>query len=313
MGKRPRLVIQPGCFIFRLRCIRLFPVEEENLELLWATKNTVWPSVLYIFVNGKEVFVRRKNHNGKDVPLDISEHLRPGENTVTIHLLPKQDECKSFKYAFAIESMHISKFEAVKNLAGNTTADETRLNIQKRLTSSEDNDDLAVVTESLTISLIDPFMAQIFKIPVRARDCEHLECFDHDTFIMTRKNVSGFAALNDNWRCPICNVDARPGLLTVDNYLLSVREHLVMTNTIEGATAIQVTAAGDWTLRVIRDESPNAPRSSRETKSPDQASGKRKGDDDLGQGSDATRPKYESFPARRTSQATPEPVVIELD
>lgn len=313
MGKRPRQVIQPGCFIFRLRCIKLHPVEQENAELLWSTKNTLWPSVLYIFVNGKEMFVRRKAHNGKDLPLDISEHLRSGENTVTIHLLPKQDECKSFKYAVAIESMHIGKFEAVRNLAGNTTADETRLNIQKRLTSSEDSDDLAVVTESLTISLIDPFMAQMFKIPVRTRDCKHLECFDHETFIMTRKNESGFAALNDNWRCPICNADARPGLLIVDKYFLAVREFLVMTNTIEGATAIQVKADGSWTLRAIRDESPNVPRSSRANKTPDPVLGKRKGDDDMGQGSDAIRPKLEPFPARRISQASAEPVVIELE
>jgi Rubredoxin. len=130
---------------------------------------------------------------------------------------------------------------------------------------------------------------------------------------MTRKNESGFAALNDNWRCPICNADARPGLLIVDKYFLAVREFLVMTNTIEGATAIQVKADGSWTLRAIRDESPNVPRSSRANKTPDPVLGKRKGDDDMGQGSDAIRPKLEPFPARRISQASAEPVVIELE
>ncbi|KAJ5132214.1 transcriptional regulator family: Zinc finger MIZ-type [Penicillium atrosanguineum] len=311
IGKRPKQIIQPGCFIFRLRCITLCPSEQENSERLWSTKNTVWPSVLYIFVNEKEMFLRRKAHNGKDLPLDISEHLRPGLNTVTIHLLLRPDECKTFNYVFGIESMYISKFESVRDLAGNTTADQTRLSIQKRLTA-EDSDDLAVVTDSLKISLIDPFMAQIFKTPVRARDCEHLECFDHETFIITRKNVSGFAALNDNWRCPICNADARPQLLCVDKFFLAVRDYLVATDNLDGANAIEVKADGSWTLQAIRDESPNAPRSPRVEKSLAPALGKRKGDN-TEQGSDATRPKYE-YPLDRGNSSQPtEPVLIEID
>lgn len=312
MGKRPKQMIQPGCFIFRLRCITLRPSEQENPERLWSTKNTTWPSVLYIFVNEKEMFLRRKAHNGKDLPLDISENLRPGLNTVTIHLLLRPDECKAFNYGFGIESMHISKFESVRDLVGNTRADETLLDIRKRLTLEEDSDDLAVVTDSLKISLIDPFMAQIFKTPVRARDCEHLECFDHETFIITRKNVSGFAALNDNWRCPICNADARPQLLRVDKFFLMVRDTLIATDSLEGAHAIEVKADGSWTLQATREESPDAPRSPRVDKSPAPALGKRKGDH-TEQGSDATRPKYEHPLGGRNSSQPAEPVVIEID
>ncbi|KAJ6131470.1 hypothetical protein N7523_001176 [Penicillium sp. IBT 18751x] len=312
IGKRPKQIIQPGCFIFRLRCVTLRPSEQENPERLWPTKNTTWPSVLYIFVNEKEMFLRRKAHNGKDLPLEISENLHPGLNTVTIHLLLKPDECKAFNYGFGIESMHISKFESVRDLVGNTREDETILNIRKRLTSEEDSDDLAVVTDSLRISLIDPFMAQIFKTPVRARDCEHLECFDHETFITTRKNVSGFAALNDNWRCPICNADARPHLLRVDKFFLTVRDRLIAMDKLEGADAIEVKADGNWILQAKRKESPNTSRSPRVDKSLAPALGKRKSED-IEHGSDATRPKYENpFESRNSSQPT-EPVVIEID
>jgi len=304
-GKRHFQTIQPGCSIFRLRFITLRPFEQDNVERLWSTKNPVWPSVLYIFVNGTELYVRRKAHHGKDIPLEISRLVRPGNNTVTIHLLLEPGECKDFKYAVGIEDMQIQKFERVRDLVGITPAEQTRQNIQKRLTPSVDSDDLAVVTDSLTISLIDPFMAQIFKSPVRSENCDHLECFDHETFIQTRKSVSGVTPMNDNWRCPICNVDARPQLLRVDKFFTEVRDQLVATHQLEGTQAIQVKADGTWTVQVMRHDSPNDRPSG-------PATGKRKADDVEG-GSDTSRTKFESSPPRRTTLKSTEPIVIELD
>jgi hypothetical protein len=310
-GKRGNQIIQPGCSVFRLRCISLPPSEQDNLERLWPTKSGVWPSVLYIFVNGIEMYVRRKAHNGKDIPLDISKHLRPGNNTVTVHLLLGPDECWDFKYAVAIEAMEISKYERVRDLAGVRPSEQTCMDIQKRLAPPEDNDDLTVVTDSLTISIIDPFTAQTFKTPVRSQGCNHLECFDHETFIRTRKNRSGPTPMNDNWRCPICNADARPQLLRVDKYFVAVRDYLVATNQLEGAQAIQVKLDGTWAVQLTRDDSPSASRSPRADRSSAPASVKRKGDST--EGPDASRPKHESPPVRRTASQPSEPVVVEID
>ncbi|KAJ5212264.1 transcriptional regulator family: Zinc finger MIZ-type [Penicillium cinerascens] len=316
-GRRSIQTIQPGCNVIRLRCNAFPPPEQENLGRFWPTKNGVWPSVLYIFVNGTEMYVRRRAHNGKDIPLDISKHLRPGNNTIMIHFLLGPDECKGFKYAVAIEAMEVGKFEQVRDLVGIRSAEETRMSIQKRLVPSADSDDLAIVTDSLKISLIDPFMAQIFKSPVRSEHCDHLECFDHETFIKTRKNDSGPAPMNDNWRCPICNADARPQLLRVDKYFTAVRDYLVATNELEGAQAIQVKADGTWTVQAVRENSPTATRSPRADRSSLPATGKRKAAD-AEAGSDATRTKHDgcslaSSPARRTASQSVEPVVIELD
>lgn len=316
-GRRSIQTIQPGCRVIRLRCNAFRPPEQEDLWRFWPTKSGAWPSVLYIFVNGTEMYVRRKAHNGKDIPLDISKHLRPGNNTIRIHFLLGPDECKYFKYAVAIEAMEVSKFEHVRDLVGISSAEETRMGIQKRLAPPADSDDLAVVTDSLKISLIDPFMAQIFKSPVRSEHCDHLECFDHETFIKTRKNESGPAPMNDNWRCPICNADARPQLLRVDKYFTAVRDYLVATNELEDAQAIQVKADGTWTVQAVRHDSPTATRSPRVDRSSLPATGKRKADD-AEAGSDATRTRHDESslaisPARRTPSQSVEPVVIELD
>lgn len=305
-GQPPVRTFQPGCLTVRLRSIALSASEKEDLQRIWPTQSTLWPSVVYIFVNGTEMHVRRKAHNGKDLPLDITKHLRAGENSISVYLLLEPKECKDYKYVFGIEIMEINRFEHVRSVAASTWENNTRMDIKKRLTSVANDDDLAVVTDSLTISLVDPFMAQIFTTPVRSEYCDHLECFDLDTFIWTRKNDSGPTPMNDNWRCPICNADARPRCLRVDGFLSEVRQELIDTDRLEGAQAIQVKADGTWTLRHTHDDSPHPSQSPERNRSSVPVLGKRKA-------GTMVDPKCESPPDSNTGVQTHEPIVIEID
>ncbi|KAJ5468369.1 Zinc fingerMIZ-type [Penicillium sp. IBT 31633x] len=278
----------------------------------WSIMVTSWPSVFYVTVNGKELYVRRKVHNGKDLPLDITEYLRVGENSVRVDLLFGQDECKTFKYAFGVEVMEAAGFDKVLSLVQSVPAAESRAAIQKRLTPTIDDDELAVVTDNLTIGLVDPFMARIFNVPARSRNCSHHECFDRDTFIETRKSISSQAPMIDNWRCPICKTDARPQYLVVDQFLVEVHAELARTNRLDTAKAIQIKADGTWTLKIDPDESSpgaeNHPSSS--------STGlKRKADSPSGSsGPSKSRAKSEnSGPSRNLVARIQEPAVIELD
>lgn len=253
-GKQPVTCFQPGCTTVRLRAIALGSSNKDKVYDLWPTTTTSWPSVFYIHVNNKELFVRRKSHNGKDLPLDITHCLIEGENKLSLHFLLEPGECKNFRYVFGIESMLIHGYDQVRRQATTIPAYETRERIQKRLSSTTDDDDLAVVSDSLTVGLIDPFMAQIYNTPARSRNCDHLECFDIDTFIDTRKSQSGPAALNDNWQCPICKADARPSHLIIDDFFVNVRTELVSSGRLEGTTAIDIRADGSWTTKVVSDE-----------------------------------------------------------
>jgi hypothetical protein len=301
VGQRPIWTYRSGCNTLRLRSIRL-PGTPTSCEEQWPIENTYWPSVIYIHVNDKEMFVRRKVHNGKDLPLDITANIRPGRNTVKVTLLLGQDECKNSRYAMGVEVLRICDFETIKNMAQYIPAEESRALLQKRLNPTSDDDELAVVTDSLTISLVDPFMARIFDIPARSRNCTHFDCFDLDTFIKTRMFECDDKPMIENWRCPTCKKDARPQFLVTDQFLAEVHANLARTNRLEGAEAIQFKADGSWTLKEVFDEQPpKADRARLPTK--------RKADSTPG-GQGGSRPKTEVTPS-----VTPmnDQTVIELD
>lgn len=215
---------------------------------------SVWPSVIYIHVNEVELFVRRKVHNGKDLPLDITGHLKEGENVVTLRFLRSPPEYKDLLYAMAVEILEISGFDSVKKLVGTLPASESQEQIQKRLSlGTGDDDELAVVNDYITIDLVDPFMARIFDIPARGRTCLHQECFDLDTFIKTRVSKSGKGKMREDWKCPICGRDARPKTLVIDGFLVEVHAELKRTNRLEQTKAILVRADGSWEPKVEKD------------------------------------------------------------
>lgn len=307
-GQLPVRTFKPDSRSFRLRSIALCGSEEKDLKLLWPTRATTWPSVFYIHVNDVEMFVRRKTHNGKDLPLDITKHLKLGENKVVVHFLLGEKECENFKYFFGIERMVTTVYEHAHRAVVSMPADTTRQIIRNRLTPSADDDDVAFITDNITISLVDPFMAQIFNVPARSMHCTHLECFDVETFIRTRKSESGPAPFNDNWRCPICGSDARPQCLRVDNFLVEVRNEVDRIQRLEDAKAIQVKADGTWTLKVVQDDSAVGQHPSR----PNSVSAKRKAESipDMGRG--ASRSKTENTPDQDTHDHQ-ERLVIEID
>lgn len=300
-GKRPTAWYQEGSLSLRLRSIALGNLEKDKVYDTWPTANTAWPSVFYIHVNGTELFVRRKTHNGKDLPLDITQHLKEGENTLSLHFLLEPGESKKYRYVFGIERMETHGFDKVRQQACSSPARGTLQKIQKRLCPiAGDDDELAVVSDRLTVSLIDPFMAQIYNIPARSVHCDHLECFDIDTFINTRKSESGPAPMNDNWQCPICKADARPMHLIIDEYFVDVREKLISSNKLEGTIAIDVRADGSWTTKVVSDEHSDRHAS-------DTASAKRKATSPLDR--EASRAKQELSPPIGNTEHT----VIEID
>lgn len=295
---------RPGCRTIRLRCIRLPGNPDTVTEQTWSTAATFWPSVFYITVNGKELYVRRKVHNGKDLPLDITQHLNAGENNVRVDIILGQDECKTSKFVFGVEVMEVGEFDQILSLIKSVPAAESRAAIKKRLSPITDDDDLAVVTDNLTIDLVDPFMARIFDVPVRSLHCNHHECFDRDTFIKTRNSTSGQTPMVDNWRCPICKGDARPQFLVVDEFLAEIHAELTRTNRLDGIRAIQIKVDGTWTFKYETDEISPAPDNT--------FSSKRKAEDSLGPV--AMRPRHDvSNAAHSPAVRTQEHTVIELD
>jgi hypothetical protein len=137
--------------------------------------------------------------------------------------------------------------------------------IKKSLASSQnDDDEIAMVSSDISVDLSDPFTARIFETPVRGSNCLHRECFDLETFLITRNSKPKRPqqpCMIDVWKCPLCGRDARPYSLQIDDFLASVRARLAEQDNLD-VKAIWIDADGNWCPKEI-------PRSSVKRSHPD--------------------------------------------
>ena len=254
-----------GSLLYLLRCIELRSDSTGVNEASWVTGDTVWPKFAYVKVNGSHVELRRKTHHGKDLPLDLTAHIRSGVNNITFSTLRTKDTDKKKLWAVAVEVVEVIDQEHIEHMPAEITPEEALTIITKTLAKSNGGDDtegngdedLRVVDAHVSIDMTDPFTSRIFNVPVRGKACLHRECFDRDTFFETRKsrlkNDGGdarYLTSPDEWKCPICGKDARPGSLIVDGFMKKVREELVKEGSVESVKAILVKADGSWSAKM---------------------------------------------------------------
>lgn len=255
-GQRMLRTFKDGSQTYRLRCIKV-PLSTTDLsEQSWCVAETSWPTAIYMHVNDQEVFARRKIHNTRDLPLDITLQLREGKNTIDFHFVLGHAEQGNFTYAVAVEVLTFRSLAPAKTLAQTLPADASLKRVCGKLARKPDDEDdeLRIVSDDLKVSLVDPFTACLFNLPVRGSQCDHTECFDHETFLQTRLLKSGDQSpIEADWRCPICRRDARPQSLVVDEFLLYVRQELERTNRCNGARLLQVKADGTWEVKTDED------------------------------------------------------------
>ncbi|KAL4747920.1 hypothetical protein BDW72DRAFT_181542 [Aspergillus terricola var. indicus] len=264
-GKGERLLrtIKEGSQTYRLRCIKTPQSAVSLNEHSWCVAETAWPTAIYVHINNIELFPRRKIHNTRDLPVDITLVLQEGLNKIEVNFILGPAEQKNFTFAVAVEVLTFRSLPPAKALAQPLPAAESQKRIQAKLALNpdEDGDELSIVSDDFKVSLVDPYTARIFAVPVRGRHCDHTECFDHETFLGTRLLKSGFqSAIEADWKCPICGRDARPQNLIVDEFLANVRNQLERTNRYETARALKIRADGTWDVVTDNDTSSSEQR-----------------------------------------------------
>lgn len=262
-----------GSLRFRVRCCRLRSEKEPIQESDWVTKDMLWPEHIFVHVNEQKLVVRRGTHNGKDLPIELTDFLFPGTNRLKV-VVPRAGPTAADKggkiFFLAIEIVETSSHTALlRDIQTNHRADreETLEKIRTRVNAAPDDDDeIAVIDRTgstaceLSIGLTDPFSARIFSTPARGWKCTHLECFDLETWLTTRPIKQPIKCGHrdvctcpkrleptepDKWKCPICFEDARPSSLRVDSFLEDVRKQLDERNQLD-TKSILVTADGTW-------------------------------------------------------------------
>ncbi|KAK8045084.1 hypothetical protein PG993_005108 [Apiospora rasikravindrae] len=268
----PVNVFSNGSVRLRLRCVMQKKDTVSVSEAQWVKEESAWPDQIFMQLNNRTLTIRRKQHYAQDQPIEIGCYVNPGLNELKISVppnVPQQRVWPSNKKPFiaveVVETLSHSSILALHNLSVVSTipAEQTVGIIRKRLggpSDGTDDDDIAIIASDLTIRVADPFSLCIFNIPVRGANCDHLECFDLETWLNTRPSkkscVCGNREANcricprepsftDKWKCPICGEDARPQSLRIDGFLSDVRAALAAQGRL-ATKDITVSADGTW-------------------------------------------------------------------
>lgn len=260
-----------GSLRLRARCCRLLS-EKSVAESEWVTKESMWPEHIYIRFNDKSITIRRSTHNGKDLPVELTDFVLPGVNKLQVATSskgPTSADRRDNLFYMAIEVVEsASHSDIMERVQSNGRIDRkvTLDKIRSRVDCVPDEDGIAIIdrtgdtTQELSIDLTDPFSAKIFEVPARGVSCTHMECFDLETWLATRPTKQQIKCGHkeictcpkrmepsepDKWKCPICFGDARPGSLRVDTFLEDVRKKLQSENKLD-TKSILVAADGTW-------------------------------------------------------------------
>ncbi|RMY24661.1 hypothetical protein D0866_11330 [Hortaea werneckii] len=259
-------ILGDGAVTYRLRCCKFEPAIGFPDLSTWVTTECYWPETALFQLNGKALEARKKLHFGRYLPIDVTQYMTKGENTLEVYLNRSSQDKSAFDFAVGIEVVQTISEERLLGRIQTISAQECLDTIKKSLSttpkgfnenSNDDNDDddddddeIIMTSSTLTIPLFDPISAhQIFTCPVRGTHCRHRDPFDLPTFLATRKREQpGYLSSPDDWRCPICRADARPDVLVQDAFLVSVREELARKDLLS-TRAIIVTAGGEWEVK----------------------------------------------------------------
>ncbi|KAI1737081.1 hypothetical protein F4680DRAFT_468709 [Xylaria scruposa] len=255
-----------GSLHIRLRCCNRAETAEPIPDHVWVSSDTTWPDHIFMSLNERVVEAMRKQHHSKDLPVDVSSFLHLGKNTLSITVLAPSPERKLRAPYVAIEIVEVLSHSTILqmvNTSGIRPANETREVIRRRLAGSltneaGDDNDLEIHDEGISIDLADPFTSAIFTVPVRGKACTHLECFDLENWLNTRLGKQTTCVCGrpvcicpkepsfvDKWRCPLCDGDARPYSLRIDEFLVEVRASLERNDQLR-TKSITVLADGSW-------------------------------------------------------------------
>jgi len=109
---------------------------------------------------------------------------------------------------------------------------ETRLMIKRLLAESSNDHEISM--DSLKVSLICPYSRTRMLIPIRSRNCSHLQCFDLSNYLQMNK-------LKPSWKCPVCGKHCPYNSLVVDRYFLEVIQKVT-----RDTTEVELLQDGNW-------------------------------------------------------------------
>lgn len=243
-GGPPARIFCAGSRTVRVRCIKVSALGGIG-ESDWVLTETFWPNGMAILLNGIALELRKKILHGKDLPVDITEHIREGANIFSV-AITRPNESDAVTYAVGIEFIEITDSNHVHATIPRLEANDALSRIAER--SASFDPDVEIVNSAVTIDLTDPFTSCMWELPVRGKNCRHNQCFDLKVFLETRGSKTGHPSAPEQFKCPICGSDARPQILTMDMFFVKIREELQQTGRLD-AKAVILDGQGSWKIK----------------------------------------------------------------
>ncbi|KAL7788430.1 hypothetical protein V8C43DRAFT_323704 [Trichoderma afarasin] len=218
----------------------------------WSRIPTYWPPHFFFLFNDEIIHVRRRQHFHHDLPIELTDSLVEGKNTIKVNLpyFP-QNLKKNVAYFMAVELVTTLNHNSVRDLVvstPHTTVEATKYEISRRLQRVE-TDEIVIESDTMTISVADILSSKLFDIPVRGRQCRHLECFDLQNWLNSRPSKwpqdVDEPSVVDCWACPLCGMDARPCNLLVDDFFVEIKEKILESGK-SNTKKIEMRANGAW-------------------------------------------------------------------
>ncbi|KAH8850407.1 E3 SUMO-protein ligase PIAS1 [Schistosoma japonicum] len=134
-------------------------------------------------------------------------------NVVGIYLMRRRSpqQLCGLLHSTSFHSANIMRMEIIKKLSPNATVGNS-VSVHNQSHSSafseEDDDDL-VMPNTLPVHLLCPLSKCRIEVPVRGRNCRHVQCYDATTYLIINER-------KPTWNCPVCDGKAAYEDLIVD-------------------------------------------------------------------------------------------------
>ena len=236
--------------LFRLRIAMVTSLDTALTEDQWTVAPSFWPRNIAISLNGVALHVRQKAQQLSFTPFDLTQYVKEGDNKLSMSIIRPLDDPAPGYFA-AVEILRVIDDETIKSNIARLTISDALIRLLHH--SSTSDPDVQVVDSPLLVELTDPYTSRIFDVPVRSLHCRHHQCFDLDNFLRTRnRTFSEGTSQSQDFKCPICKSDARPGNLIVDEFFVKVGDTLRHAGRLD-ARAILIDKTGAWRIKDIEE------------------------------------------------------------
>jgi hypothetical protein len=210
-----------------VRCVGLGP------KSLNVPKGPLWPKEASASVNTfKDVFriqPGKYGHVRREVPSkEITDLVKPNSNTVTLSYrteTPSNTQLQPPRFMFGVVACEGRSKQDILSLIKRLSIEEAKsrdiqiveqahanfLSLQSQELIIETKADFDILHTRCPLSLWE------LSTPVRGIECEHLDCYDADSYVdvnIKTRNVE------KRWRCPVCSKLVRPEDLVIDEFLV---------------------------------------------------------------------------------------------